>query len=220
MADGLIRLSVLTHSVFARVAERHGLPAAQARLLCVLAGGSRGMSELAGLLGIEKAALTGLADRAERRGLIARTAVPGDRRALSVALTPGGRDAASAFHLELSAELARLTDALPAAERDRFCRSLRPRHRGRALASPVQFRPVRALRFRRFQVAAHDDAGRGELLVAQKRWKFRRIPARSPSRTRSMVMSLMWPLALARRPGRRARPVRAVRRFRGDRGWW
>lgn len=124
MADGLIRLSVLTHSVFARVAERHGLPTAQARLLCVLAGGSRGMSELAGLLGIEKAALTGLADRAERRGLIARTAVPGDRRALSVALTPGGRDAASAFHRELSAELARLTDALPPAERDRFCRSL------------------------------------------------------------------------------------------------
>jgi DNA-binding MarR family transcriptional regulator len=124
VADGLIRLSVLTQSAFARVAERHGLPAAQARLLCVLAGGARGMSELATLLGIEKAALTGLADRAERRGLIIRTAVPGDRRALSVALTPGGRDAASAFHLELSAELARLTDVLPPAERDRFCRSL------------------------------------------------------------------------------------------------
>ena len=133
MADGLIRLSVLTHSVFARVAERHGLPAAQARLLCVLAGGSRGMSELAGLLGIEKAALTGLADRAERRGLIARTAVPGDRRALSVALTPGGRDAASAFHLELSARTgpahrraARRPNATGSG------RSLARRHRGRA----------------------------------------------------------------------------------------
>ena len=121
-ADGLIRLSVLTQSAFARMAERHG-QAAQARLLCVLADGARGMSELA-LLGIEKAALTGLADRAERRGLIARTAVPGDRRALSVALTPGGRDAARAFHRELSAELARLTDVLPPAERARFCRSL------------------------------------------------------------------------------------------------
>ena len=86
MADGLIRLSVLTQSAFARVAERHGLRR-KARLLCVLPGGARGMSELAALLGIEKAALTGLADRAERRGLIARTAVPGDRRALSVALT-------------------------------------------------------------------------------------------------------------------------------------
>ncbi len=124
MADGLIRLSVLSRSVFAQVAERHGLPAAQARLLCVLSGGPRGMSELAGLLGIEKAALTGLADRAERRGLIARIAVPGDRRALSVALTPGGTSAAAAFHRELSAELARLTDVLPPAECARFGRSL------------------------------------------------------------------------------------------------
>jgi len=124
VADGLIRLSVLTQSAFARVAERHGLPAAQARLLCVLTGGARGMSELACLLGIEKAALTGLADRAERRGMITRTAVPGDRRALSVALTPDGRAAATAFHRELSAELARLTDVLPPAERARFCRSL------------------------------------------------------------------------------------------------
>jgi DNA-binding MarR family transcriptional regulator len=124
VADGLIRLSVLAQSAFARVAERHGLPAAQARLLCVLAGGPRGMSELAGLLGIEKAALTGLADRAERRGLIARTAVPGDRRAVSVALTPGGRAAATAFHRDLSAELARLTEVLPPGECARFGRSL------------------------------------------------------------------------------------------------
>jgi DNA-binding MarR family transcriptional regulator len=82
------------------------------------------MSELAGLLGIEKAALTGLADRAERRGLVARTAVPGDRRAVSVALTPEGREVASAFHRDVSASLDRLTDVLPPGERERFCRSL------------------------------------------------------------------------------------------------
>jgi DNA-binding MarR family transcriptional regulator len=124
LADALIRLSVISSSIFAQVAERHELPAAQARLLCVLAGGPRQMSQLAAILGVEKAALTGLADRAERRGLIARTAVPGDRRALSVALTSGGFDAARAFHRELSAELARLTDVLPATERERFSHSL------------------------------------------------------------------------------------------------
>jgi len=124
VADALIRLSVISSSIFAQVAERHELPAAQARLLCVLAGGPRRMSQLAAILGVEKAALTGLADRAERRGLITRTAVPGDRRALSVALTPGGLDAARAFHRELSAELARLTDVLPSAECARFRRSL------------------------------------------------------------------------------------------------
>src|SRR6266699_3070405 len=107
VADGLIRLSALTQSVFTRTAERHGLPAAQA-----------------GLLGIEKAALTGLADRAERRGLVARTAVPGDRRAVSVALTPEGREAASAFHRDVSASLDQLADVLPPGERERFSRSL------------------------------------------------------------------------------------------------
>jgi len=124
VADGLIRLSGMTQSVFVRTAERHGLPAAQARLLCILAAGPRRMSELAGLLGIERAALTGLADRAERRGLVARTAVPGDRRAVSVALTPEGREVASAFHRDVSASLDRLTDVLPPGERERFGRSL------------------------------------------------------------------------------------------------
>ncbi len=124
VADRLIRLSGMTQSVFVRTAERHGLPAAQARLLCILAAGPRRMSELAGLLGIEKAALTGLADRAERRGLVARTAVPGDRRAVSVALTPQGHEVASAFHRDVSASLDRLTDVLPPGERERFCRSL------------------------------------------------------------------------------------------------
>ena len=52
VADALIRLSALTQSAFTRTAERHGLPAAQARLLCMLAAGPRRMSELAGLLGI------------------------------------------------------------------------------------------------------------------------------------------------------------------------
>src|SRR2546430_5849008 len=101
VADGLIRLSALTQSVFTRTAERHGLPAAQARLLCMLAAGPRRMSDLAGLLGIERAALTGLADRAERRGLVARTAVPGDRRAGSVAPTPEGGEGAGGVHPEI-----------------------------------------------------------------------------------------------------------------------
>jgi DNA-binding MarR family transcriptional regulator len=45
------------------------------------------MTELARCCGVEKAALTGLVDRAERRGLAERTPVPGDRRALRVTLT-------------------------------------------------------------------------------------------------------------------------------------
>jgi DNA-binding MarR family transcriptional regulator len=47
-------------------------------MLCVLAEGSRGMADLARGFGVEKAALTGLVDRAERRGLAERSRVPGD----------------------------------------------------------------------------------------------------------------------------------------------
>lgn len=124
VAAGLVRLSFLVQRVFARTAERHGLTPVQAKLLCVLASRPRGMAELAGILGVEKAALTGLVDRVERRGLAERTAVPGDRRALQVALTGSGRQAAAAFHSAVSAELDELAASLPAAERARFGASL------------------------------------------------------------------------------------------------
>ena len=94
--------------------------------------------QLAAMLGVEKAALTGLADRAERRGLIARAAVPGDRRALSVALTPTGLGAATAFHRELSAELARLSERAPAGRVHSLQREPRPHHGGRSLAGTAE----------------------------------------------------------------------------------
>ncbi len=123
-AAGLLRLSFLVQGVFARASERHDLTSAQARLLCILADRSRGMAELAGLLGVEKAAVTGLVDRVERRGLAERTVVPGDRRALRVGVTEPGRRAAAAFHGEVSAELDEIVAELPPAERERFRRSV------------------------------------------------------------------------------------------------
>lgn len=48
------------------------------------------MQELAEALLLSKSGLTRLIDRIEAEGLVARTAVPGDRRSLYVALTPAG----------------------------------------------------------------------------------------------------------------------------------
>lgn len=70
------------------------------------------MAELACALGVEKAALTGLMDRVERRGLASRSPVPGDRRALQVTLTDAGRAAAMAFHAQIGTELRALVSAL------------------------------------------------------------------------------------------------------------
>jgi DNA-binding MarR family transcriptional regulator len=119
-ALGLVQLSGLVQAVFARVAERHDLPPVQARMLCVLAEGARGMAELARAFGVEKAALTGLVDRAERRGLAERSPVPGDRRAVRVALTDAGRRSAAAFHAEVTAELDHLLAPLSPGDRDQF----------------------------------------------------------------------------------------------------
>lgn len=124
VAGGLIRLSSLVQSVFAQTAAKHGLTSAQGRLLCVLAAGPVQMSALATMLAAEKAALTGLVDRAEARALVARTPVPGDRRALSVALTPAGRRLATAFHQDVSATLDELAAALPRDEQQSLRRSL------------------------------------------------------------------------------------------------
>lgn len=119
-ARDLARLSGLVQDAFARAADRHALTPLQGRLLCILAEAPRGMAELARGFGVEKAALTGLVDRAERRGLVSRQAVPGDRRAVRVTLTPAGRSAAAEFHAEVTAGVAALLDPLAPAERAGF----------------------------------------------------------------------------------------------------
>src|SRR6516165_6706710 len=138
VADGLVQLTTLVQAIYARVAERHDLTPVQARLLSVLLDGPRGMAELAHCFGVEKAALTGLMDRAERRGLARRSPVPGDRRALQVTLTDAGQRAAAAFHAEVSAELSRIISPLAPHDREQFratmaeiiarCRASRPGH--------------------------------------------------------------------------------------------
>ena len=119
-ANALIQVSRLVQGIHARTAERHHLTQVQAKLLCALAFGPRGMLELAQLFGVEKAALTGLVDRAERRGLVTRSPVPGDRRALSVTLTETGRRAAFAFHAAATEELNRLMSPLAPRQGEQF----------------------------------------------------------------------------------------------------
>ncbi|MFC4014232.1 MarR family winged helix-turn-helix transcriptional regulator [Nonomuraea purpurea] len=119
-ATGLVQLTALVQGLYARVSERHGLTPVQAKLLCVLLDGPRGMADLAHCFGVEKAALTGLMDRAERRGLARRSPVPGDRRALQVTLTDAGHEAATAFHAEVSAELSHLITPLADDDREQF----------------------------------------------------------------------------------------------------
>ena len=138
VAAGLVQLTALVQAIYARVSERHDLTPVQAKLLTALLDGPRGMAELACCFGVEKAALTGLIDRAERRDLARRSPVPGDRRAVHVTLTEAGHRAAAAFNAEVSAELSRLVAPLAEPDREHFrstvaeviasCRASRPDH--------------------------------------------------------------------------------------------
>jgi DNA-binding MarR family transcriptional regulator len=136
VAGRLLQLTTLVQGIYACVSERHDLTPVQARLLCVLLDGPRGMAELAHRFGVEKAAVTGLMDRAESRGLARRSPVPGDRRALQATLTDAGRRAAAAFHAEVGAELSRLVAPLTPRDREHFRGALAEIIAGRAACPP------------------------------------------------------------------------------------
>ncbi|MQA80577.1 MAG: MarR family transcriptional regulator [Streptosporangiales bacterium] len=117
LAESLARLSNLVQRAFVEVGRRYDLTAQQAQFLCRLTEGPVGMTELTRMLHLEKSSLTGLVDRLERRGLVARTPHSCDRRAHLVALTRQGTRAAADYHDDLVARLETMTCDLPPADR-------------------------------------------------------------------------------------------------------
>lgn len=120
VAAGLVRLSFLVQSVYGEACEEHGLTPTQAQLLCVLREAPRGMAELAQTLRLEKSSMSGLVDRAERRGLVRRVASTADRRAVSVELTAAGETLAGTFHQTASERLNRTVAGLTQRDRTRL----------------------------------------------------------------------------------------------------
>lgn len=115
-----------------RVAE-FDLTPPQAHLMRELAGGPRPMGELAGRLHCDASNVTGLADRLERRGLVARRASPGDRRVKVMVLTAEGEQLHEAMFERLMTD-SPLTRGLPPRDQVELLRLLQqlepPRHAG------------------------------------------------------------------------------------------
>ena len=123
-AGGMVRLTFLVQNLFAEVGQGCGLTVAQSLLLCSLNDRAVGMAELSTMLGLEKSSLTGLVDRAEQRGLVARQSDPLDRRAVNVALTPAGADAGHRFHDQLAGRLDEVLSGLSATDRRHLTRAI------------------------------------------------------------------------------------------------
>ena len=113
--DGLAQLSFLIYGTLEKRAAGHDVSMVQTRLLGVLRDRRPTMNQLAAFLGLDKSSVTGLVDRAERRGLVARVPSPADRRSVLVTLTDDGRALAgqvqAAFEADVTAMLDRLTPA-------------------------------------------------------------------------------------------------------------
>jgi MarR family transcriptional regulator, lower aerobic nicotinate degradation pathway regulator len=117
IVDGLAQLAFVIHGTLERRAAEHDLSMAQARLLGVLRDRQPTMHQLAKLLSLDKSSVTGLVDRAERRGLVTRLPSADDGRAVLVALTDGGRAIVSEAAADFSADVLALLDLVPRADR-------------------------------------------------------------------------------------------------------
>jgi DNA-binding MarR family transcriptional regulator len=116
IVDSLVQLSFLIQEILGRAAARNDMSVAQLRLLGVLRDREPGMQELARYLSLDKSSVTGLVDRAERRGLVQRTSHPHDGRAVRVASTAQGQQLATRVTAEVGDEVAGIVRALPGAD--------------------------------------------------------------------------------------------------------
>jgi len=103
LVDALAQAAFMTMAVLTRVAADNELSLTQLRVLAILRDRRLRMTALAGYLGLEKSTMTGLVDRAERRGLLRRAPSVSDGRAVDVFLSPAGAELAG----RLSADIAR-----------------------------------------------------------------------------------------------------------------
>ena len=120
LLDGLFRLSFLLQARLSRIAAEHDLSVVQVRLLGILRDREPGMLALARHLELEKSSLSGLVDRAEKRGLVERIPSTSDRRAATIRVTAQGRKLARVIEEAVSAEVDALVQVLPEADRRRL----------------------------------------------------------------------------------------------------
>src|ERR1700735_4012629 len=90
LVDALVMTSFATMAVLNRIAAEHARSLAQLRVLAILRDRRVKMSELTNFLGLDKSTVSGLVDRAEKRGLLQRAPNPHEGRGVDVVLAPSG----------------------------------------------------------------------------------------------------------------------------------
>ncbi|NBC72400.1 MarR family transcriptional regulator [Paenibacillus sacheonensis] len=120
IVDGLVQLSFLVQSILGRVGGEHDLSIIQTRLLGIVRDREPSMLQLAQHLKLDKSSITGLVDRAERRGLVERIASTSDKRGFNVRITSAGLQLVQAGGAEIERQLHAAVEVLTEPERSQL----------------------------------------------------------------------------------------------------
>ena len=116
LIDALAQAAFTTMAILNKLAAENELSLTQLRVCGILRDRRLRMAELADYLGLEKSTMTGLVDRAEQRGLMARAPNPEDGRAIDVFLTKEGLKFAERAQAQFQDAMAPFTARLKASE--------------------------------------------------------------------------------------------------------
>jgi DNA-binding MarR family transcriptional regulator len=120
LVDALVQAAFVTMAVLNRAAADNDLSLTQLRVGGILRDRRLRMTELAGYLGLEKSTLSGLIERAKKRGILERAPSADDGRAVEVFLTPAGAELADRIHVSVREALSPMTSELTPAEQHRL----------------------------------------------------------------------------------------------------
>ena len=120
LMDQLVQVAFGVTAVLSRVGAQHDLSLTQIRMLGILRDRRPGLTELASHLGLEKSTVSGLVDRALKRGLLDRDVDPDDGRAVLVTLSASGNRLARTIEDAIAAMLSPMAGDLTTTERRRL----------------------------------------------------------------------------------------------------
>ncbi|BCJ47808.1 hypothetical protein GCM10010168_21670 [Actinoplanes ianthinogenes] len=126
LIDALVRCTFQVTGVLTRIGAENDLSLTQLRVFGILRDRRPRITELAAYLGLDKSTMSGLIDRAERRGLLARGKNPRDGRVIEVFLTPAGHELTQRLYAEVRATLAPDLDGLGPEQRTQLLGLLEP----------------------------------------------------------------------------------------------
>ena len=123
LVDSLVQLGFAIHDALVRVSAAHNLSVTQLRLLGILRDRTPPMTAIAEHLGLDRSSVTGLVDRAERRGLVARTTSTQDARVTIVSATSSGLELGMRLAAMVTTEIDALVGRVSSVDRDCIVRA-------------------------------------------------------------------------------------------------